>query len=471
MKRLLTIAALALCATAAFAQKYMKVEYSNGAVLNIPMKYVDKVTPATHDEPVIETITTGEVNIGDVITVTGQHLDLIKSFAGVTDFSTQTPTELKFIITSAWQNSDYLYYYYTGTVFNREVTEGMLIGNYCMLDKGIGLKPLNIYSVTDAQRGVAISRTDTISVAQGDVRLEIDGEGFDRLSSVRIGGTPLPDTNWQDDRTDSHISLLVPTQLTDGKLTFIYDQQADDAYNYKYFNFGYVMNELPRVSVVECLSHNQVRLQCDNPEAWGIDPNGTTTRLFKTINDDQYASPDSWPWISKDYADEQYFCLYLFDVTEGYLRIDNKYGSHSWLYINYIEPEPDPTPDPTPDNITELWTGSLEFDDWVYSDNVYILSDGGTELEAAGAKAGDVVHFHIQCTSSPDKWQMQINEGHWGSLYVDAGGYDIADTNGAVDLVLTEEILQAAYTQQWWGGTFVVQGDNFILTKITLEHK
>lgn len=471
MKRLLTIAALALCATAAFAQKYMKVEYSNGAVLNIPMKYVDKVTPATHDEPVIETITTGEVNIGDVITVTGQHLDLIKSFAGVTDFSTQTPTELKFIITSAWQNSDYLYYYYTGTVFNREVTEGMLIGNYCMLDKGIGLKPLNIYSVTDAQRGVAISRTDTISVAEGDVRLEIDGEGFDRLSSVRIGGTPLPDTNWQDDRTDSHISLLVPTQLTDGKLTFIYDQQADDAYNYKYFNFGYVMNELPRVSVVECLSHNQVRLQCDNPEAWGVDREGSNVFFTKNIDDDPWSDSSTWLWLSKDYSDEQYFCLYLFNETEGYLRIDNKYGSHSWLYINYIEPEPDPTPDPTPDNITELWTGSLEFDDWVYSDNVYILSDGGTELEAAGAKAGDVVHFHIQCTSSPDKWQMQINEGHWGSLYVDAGGYDIADTNGAVDLVLTEEILQAAYTQQWWGGTFVVQGDNFILTKITLEHK
>lgn len=463
MKRLLTIAALALCATAACAQKYMKVEYNSGTVLNIPMKYVDKVAPATFIQPVIETVTTGEFNIGDIITVTGQHLDLIKSFAGITDFTTQTATKLTFPMPSAWQNSDYLYYYYTGTVVNRETTEGMLIGNSCMLDRGIGLKPIKLNSVINAQSGVAISSTDTISVAQGDVRLEIDGEGFDRLSSVRIDGNVLPDTNWQSGRTDSHVSLLVPTQLTDGKLTFIYDQQANDEYNYKSITYGYVMNDMPRVSVVECLRNNQVRLQCDNPEAWGVDREGSNVFFTKNIDDDPWSDSSTWLWLSKDYSDEQYFCLYLFNETEGYLRIDNKYGSHVWLYINYVEPEPEPTPDPTPGEITEIWTGHLVCDAWNIGEENYILSDGGTELKEAGAKAGDVLHFYIESTGI---WGLVLAEGHWD------GTYDFSrDGDDSFDLELTDEILQKAYTPQYWGGTFVIYGDGFTLTKITLEHK
>lgn len=483
MKRLLTIAALALCATATFAQKYMKVEYSNGTVLNIPMKYVDKIAPATHIEPVIETVTSGEFGIGDLITVTGQHLDLIQNFAGITDFTTQTPTKLTFLLTSAWQDSDHLAYYYTGLAFNEETTQDMLVSNYCLLDTPITLKPMKLNSVMDAQRGVAVSSTDTISVAQGDVRLEIDGESLDRLSTVRIGDKILPDTNWQSGRTDSHISLLVPTQLADGTLTFIYDQQDDNEFNYKSTTYGYIMNEMPRVSVVECLSGSLVRLQCDNLDAWGIDREGSSVFFTQTPSDNPSNDSGTWLWLSKDFNDEQYFCLYLFNETEGYLRIDNKFGSHSWLYINYVEPtpdpdpdpdptpDPDPDPDPTPDGVTELWAGQVVCDDWTPADNSYILSDSGTELQAAGAKAGDVLHFYIECTSSTYDWQMQIFEGHWGEQYVDAGSYDIAETNGAVDLELTDEILQKAYIQQWWGGTFVVQGDNVILTKITLEHK
>ena len=29
-------------------------------------------------------------------------------------------------------------------------------------------------------------------------------------------------------------------------------------------------------------------------------------------------------------------------------------------------------------------------------------------------------------------------------------------------------MLAAAYEQKWWGGTFVVHGQNFILTKVTV---
>ena len=35
--------------------------------------------------------------------------------------------------------------------------------------------------------------------------------------------------------------------------------------------------------------------------------------------------------------------------------------------------------------------------------------------------------------------------------------------------VITQEMLDAAYIQQWWGGVFVLNGDNVKCTKITIE--
>jgi hypothetical protein len=35
-------------------------------------------------------------------------------------------------------------------------------------------------------------------------------------------------------------------------------------------------------------------------------------------------------------------------------------------------------------------------------------------------------------------------------------------------MTLTQAMLDAAYAQQWWGGTFIVQGTNFVLTKVTV---
>ena len=47
--------------------------------------------------------------------------------------------------------------------------------------------------------------------------------------------------------------------------------------------------------------------------------------------------------------------------------------------------------------------------------------------------------------------------------------YDLAGNGGKYGLVLTQAMLDAAYTQQWWGGVFVLNGDNIKCTKITIE--
>ena len=124
-----------------------------------------------------------------------------------------------------------------------------------------------------------------------------------------------------------------------------------------------------------------------------------------------------------------------------------------------------------------LWEGEAIADDW--ANQPYVLSDAGAELEAVEAKAGQTVYFYLTPLSSD--WKLQIVEGHWGPTYASIcsfgndteGGkfteYDLAGNSGKFGLTLTQEMLDAAYTQQWWGGVFVLNGDNVKCTKITIE--
>ena len=122
-----------------------------------------------------------------------------------------------------------------------------------------------------------------------------------------------------------------------------------------------------------------------------------------------------------------------------------------------------------------LWEGEAIADDW--GNQPTILSDAGLELVDAGAKAGQTLYFYFEPLE--DSWQVKIVEGHWGPTYAaicsegnDNGGeftvYDLAGNGGKYGLELTQEILDAALTQQWWGGAFLLNGDNIKCTKVTL---
>ena len=122
-----------------------------------------------------------------------------------------------------------------------------------------------------------------------------------------------------------------------------------------------------------------------------------------------------------------------------------------------------------------LWEGEAIADDWGNQPN--ILSDAGVELAEAGAKAGQTIYFYFEPLE--ESWQVKIVEGHWGPTYAaicsggnDNGGeftpYDLAANGGKYGLELTQEMLDTALTQQWWGGTFLLNGDNIKCTKVTL---
>jgi hypothetical protein len=123
-----------------------------------------------------------------------------------------------------------------------------------------------------------------------------------------------------------------------------------------------------------------------------------------------------------------------------------------------------------------LWEGELIADDW--ANQPYALSDAGLELQQAGAQAGQILNFYIEPLSAD--WKLEIVEGHWGPTYCSfcsigndtEGGkfteYDLDANGGKYKLTLTQAMLDAAFVQQWWGGTFVLNGDNVKVTKITL---
>lgn len=128
---------------------------------------------------------------------------------------------------------------------------------------------------------------------------------------------------------------------------------------------------------------------------------------------------------------------------------------------------------------TVLWEGEAIADGW--GDQPFLLSDGGAELLAAGAAEGQDINFYIEPIREGD-WKVQVVEGHWGPTYgsfcnvgcadTEDGKfveYDLASKGGKLTLTLTQEMLDAAITQQWWGGGFLLNGDNVKCTAVTLK--
>lgn len=129
---------------------------------------------------------------------------------------------------------------------------------------------------------------------------------------------------------------------------------------------------------------------------------------------------------------------------------------------------------------TVLWEGSVLVNGW--GDQPMMLSDGGAELTAAGAAAGDVLR--IYGSAPDDNWQVELWDGHWGKNYERFSAKDLGNNEdgtprestivdlagqGYFDFVMTPEFFTAATTAAGWGGTFLLNGDgNLTVTKVSL---
>jgi hypothetical protein len=125
-----------------------------------------------------------------------------------------------------------------------------------------------------------------------------------------------------------------------------------------------------------------------------------------------------------------------------------------------------------------LWEGEAIADDWGNQPN--ILSDAGVELQEAGAQPGQIIYLYMEPIDPAQHWYLELVEGHWSgvtyltlcSIGADTQDkfveYDLEANGGRAALEITQEMLDTAYVQQWWGGTFIANGDNLKITKVTL---
>ena len=154
-----------------------------------------------------------------------------------------------------------------------------------------------------------------------------------------------------------------------------------------------------------------------------------------------------------------------------------KYSGTGNILISSIEITPAAaTPAETE---TVLWEGTATVTGW--ANQPQFLSDGGAELTAAGAKAGDKIRIYA---SAPDtNWQFELFDGHWHNNYQRFSEVALTNedgspresiivplsTQGYVDFAITDAFLTDVTTAAGWGGTFLLNGDgNITVTKVTL---
>ena len=126
-----------------------------------------------------------------------------------------------------------------------------------------------------------------------------------------------------------------------------------------------------------------------------------------------------------------------------------------------------------------LWEGEAIADDWGNQPN--ILSDAGVELQEAGAQPGQIIYLYMEPIDPTQHWYLELVEGHWSgvtyltlcSIGADTQDkfveYDLEANGGRAALEITQEMLDTVCAApQGWGGTFIANGDNLKITKVTI---
>ena len=126
-----------------------------------------------------------------------------------------------------------------------------------------------------------------------------------------------------------------------------------------------------------------------------------------------------------------------------------------------------------------LWEGEAIATGWANQPN--ILTDGGIELQEVGAQPGQTIYIYMEPIDPSLHWYLELVEGHWnGTTYLvvcavgaDTQGkfieHDLEANGGRAALEVTQEMLDTVCAApQGWGGTFIANGDNLKITKVTI---
>jgi hypothetical protein len=117
---------------------------------------------------------------------------------------------------------------------------------------------------------------------------------------------------------------------------------------------------------------------------------------------------------------------------------------------------------------TFLFQGSQDLGSWSIN---WSLTPADAMVQA-GAKAGDILR--IYGTPTADWWQVQMFDGHWGGMDLGLGNgnnvnpniYDLSE--GYIAIELDADRAEKFTTLTDWGQYGIIQGENFIVTGISL---
>ena len=125
---------------------------------------------------------------------------------------------------------------------------------------------------------------------------------------------------------------------------------------------------------------------------------------------------------------------------------------------------------------TFIWEGIRETGD--YANNLEL--GGEDDWVNAGLAVGDIVHVYFQA-ADPADWSMQLFTGHWAGISMLFPGMDNpnqfnqdrtpdAVSNGYIAFEVTEEIYNLFTEKQWWGSALIVQGKFLTVTGLSFLH-
>ncbi|MBO4469351.1 MAG: hypothetical protein J5740_03085 [Bacteroidales bacterium] len=119
---------------------------------------------------------------------------------------------------------------------------------------------------------------------------------------------------------------------------------------------------------------------------------------------------------------------------------------------------------------TFYWEGDEDLGNW--SSQPYLGADGAL---AGNVVVGDVIRIYY--TPYADWWQFEIFDGHWGGMSFPelGGGKAVTASNTDPDATyfafeVTDDNIGALTDSQGWGGIFVVQGESVKITGVSVIH-
>ena len=422
-------------------------------------------------KPVISSLSIASVVAGETLVVKGDDLDLVTEVA-----ISEQPCEF------SYENGDI-----TVNVSKAAYTGDLVVAaaNGCTSSAAIEVTYEESVSIAYAKPSIKLG---------GD--LTIVGENLMQIESISIKGNKVTQFNT---RTDSEISFTLPEGI-----------KSPGMYNLELVLIsGEALTWAVPFEVTAPFTEHFIWEGSENLGSWSNQPyfgaetafadlgiaSGNVIKVYFTVNDPaaywQYQLFDGhWgalslpelgggQTVSKDNWDPA-LGYFAFNVTDNLIApltsVQNWGGAllaqgenvtiTAVSLVQYGATE------------TTLWEGELIADDW--KDQPYALSDAGVELLAAEASEGQTVYFYVEQIGE-EPWKVEIVEGHWGPTYLSVCAvgadtengkfteYDLEANGGRIGIKLTQAMLDAAYTQQWWGGTFVLNGDNLKCTKITLQ--